>query len=201
MTLSTNLYVLDEVDVPALFRFGQSLLAKYDDRPEPQRQQPDQQRSEDRESYRGEGARMLSNHIGQGLPAILDIHYRRDAPLASAEQAATCTSYCDPAEDEHDHPRACWADVDFDTAYSYKDSAGRRCGDLHALLVSEMGQWLDARGVRWEWRNEYTGEVHGGDDRYVRLVDLVAGSDEAVAWFQASVLPAIAAHIAGPAGN
>ena len=103
----------------------------------------------------------------------------------------------DPDEERyHYHPRACWADIDFDTAYGYRDAAGRGCGDLHALLVAEVGNWLDERGVRWEWRNEFTSEVHGGGDRYIRLVDIARGGFEASAWMRTTVLPAIAAHIA-----
>lgn len=197
MTLSTDIYVLDQVDVSELFRFCQGLLTKYDDRPTPQ--QPDQQAWRDRESWRDNGARLMSNEIGQGLPAILDLHYRPDAPLATPEQAEQCTDDCDPPEEGedryHHHPHACWANIDFDTAYSYRDTSGRGCGDLHALLVSEVGQWLDERGVRWEWHNEYTGDIHGGDDRYERLIDLVSGGFAAEAWFRTTVLPAIAAGV------
>jgi hypothetical protein len=199
MTLSTNIYVLDQVDVTELFRFCQGLLAKYDDRHPPQ--QPDRQAWRDRESWRGEGLRSLSNNIGQGLPAILDIAYRPDAPLATPEQAATCTDECEPDDDYHYHPHACWADIDFDTAYGYKDSAGRGCGDLHALLVAEVGQWLDQRGIRWEWRNEFTSAVHGGPDRYQRLADLTSAGSEAANWFRNTALPAIATHVIAERGE
>ena len=201
MTLSTNLYVLDQVDIPKLFRFCQELLAANDDRVPAQL--ADRQVSVDTETWRGNGARSLRNELGQGLPAILDITYRPDGPLTTEEQSKECTSYCDPADKEldpdeeryHYHPRACFADIDFDTAYGYRDSKGRRCGDLHAVLVSEVGKWLDERGVRWEWRNEYSGDVHGGEDRYDRLIDLVSSGFEASAWFRTSVLPAVAASL------
>ena len=192
MTLSTNLYVLDDVDVRELFRFAQGLLTKYDDRTPPQT--PDQQVSSDDEGYR-DGTRSLRNQLGQGLPAILEITYRADGPLTTPEQSATCTEDCEPDDDYHYHPRACWADVDFDTAYGYRDARGWGCGDLHAVLVGEVGKWLDERGIRWEWRNEFTGDVHGGDTRYERLIELVSGGFEASAWFRTSVLPAIAAQI------
>lgn len=197
MTLSTDIYVLDRIAVPELFRFCQELLTKYDDRPDGERQAPDQQESRDGESWRGDGSRMLRNEIGQGLPAILGIHYRPDGALATAEQAASCTSGCDADEGYHHHPRACWANIDFDTAYGYRDTAGRGCGDLHALLVAEVGKWLDERSVRWEWRNEFIGDIHGGDERYTRLVDMVRGGFEASAWFRTSVLPAIMAAAGG----
>ncbi len=195
MTLSTNLYVLGEVDVRELFHFGQRLLTTYDDRPIPM--SPNQQKWRDDEGYQSDGSRCIRNELGQGLPAILDVTYRAAGPLATDEQSRACTSECEPADDYHYHPRACWADLDLDTAYGYRDSRGWGCGDLHAVLVAELGKWLDERGVRWEWKNEFTGEVHGGDDRYERLIDLVSGGFEASAWLRATVLPAIAAGALG----
>ncbi len=192
MTLSTNLYVLDEVDLGRLFRFCQERLTEYDDRTP--KQQPEQQETADGESWQGSGVRSLRNVGGQGLPAILDITYRPGAPLWTEEQSKTCTSDCDPGEDYHYHPRACWLDIDFDTAYGYRDARGWGCGDLHAMLVAEVGKWLDERGVRWEWRDEFTGDVHGGDQRYERLIELVSGGFEAGAWFRSTVLSAIVAH-------
>jgi hypothetical protein len=200
MTLSTNLYVLDPVDVPELFRFVQGLLTKYDDRPEGERQTPEQQVSHDDEStWRGPGVRSLRNELGQGLPAILDITYRADGPLTTEEQGATCGEYCEPGgsddgSDYHDHPTVCFADLDLDTAYGYRDSRGWGCGDLHAAMLAEIGQWLDERKIRWSWRNEFTGEVHGDDDRYPQLVELGRGGAEASDWFRGMVLPAILGH-------
>jgi len=199
VTLSTNVYVLDAVEIADLFRFGQELLAKYDDRTPPM--SADDQQWSEREGWRGNGSMMISNKIGQGLPAILDVTFRRGGPLTTAEQAAACTEDCDPDSEEygpdgyHYHPRACWANLDLDTAYGYRDARGRGCGDLHAVLVAEIGNWLDERGVRWEWKNEFTGDVHGGDDRYERLIELVSGGFEASAWLRTTVLPAIAAGV------
>lgn len=200
MTLSTDIYVLDPVNVHELFLHCQGLLTKYDEQHRPPRQQAcsDTPRHE---IWKDPGSRSLSNQIGQNLPAILDITYRPNAPLRAVEQADECTDDCDPAdqvlesdgERYHHHPRACWVDIDFDTAYGYRDSEGRGCGDLHALLVAGVGAWLDQRGIRWEWENEFTSEVHGGPDRYERLVDLASGGFEASAWFRTTVAPAIAA--------
>jgi hypothetical protein len=196
MTLSTNVYILDQLDVRELFHFTQGLLAKYDDRPEPQT--PEQQRwSDDERSaiWDDPGSRCIRNGIGQGLPAILDITYRPDEPLRNETDAVAHNEDCEPECKGTWHPRACWADLDLDTTYSYRDSRGWGCGDLHAVLVAEIGNWLDQREIRWEWHNEFTGEVHGGEDRYARLIDLVSGGAEANAWFRTSVLPAIAAGV------
>lgn len=197
MTLSTNIYALDPVSPHELFRFCQALMTKYD---EPTHRPPEQQSCSD-EPLHGiwelPGAWSISNSIGQDLPAILDIKYRPDAPLRTPEQAAEHENDCDEDCDRQHHSRACWLDIDFDTAYGAHFSNGMGCGDLHAALVSQVGQWLDARSVRWEWRNEFTGDVHGGDERYERLIDLCRGGLEAEAWFRTMVLPAIAAGVLG----
>ena len=62
------------------------------------------------------------------------------------------------------------------------------CGDLHARLVAELGIWLDQRGKRWKWENEFTGEIHEG---YEQLIQLASGGFEATAWFRTMVVPAI----------
>lgn len=187
MTLSTNVYVLDECDPRELFRFAQTLLGEYD---EDGHRGPDQQEWSDKSSWGDDPTRRcIGNRIGQGLPAILDIDYRMGGKLREAQ--IECDEDCFEECSKQYHERECWLDLDFDTAYSYKDSQGRGCGDLHALLVSRVGQWLDAKGVRWEWRNEYSGEVHGGDDRYEKLIDLVSCGFQANAWLRTTVLPAI----------
>jgi hypothetical protein len=69
---------------------------------------------------------------------------------------------------------------------------------LHASLVAQLGGWLDERGVRWAWENEFTGEIHIGD-RYERLFDLLKGADNATRWFEEIVKPAVerAAGVSG----
>lgn len=200
VTLSTNVYVLDQVDAHEVFRFGQTLMTKYDEighhRPPSGQIWSD---TADKVWRDGEwivpsdGTWSVCNQLGQDLPAILDVSYRPGAPLRAEDEGhgEDCEEDCSGQY----HDRACWVDVDFDTAYGYRDSEGRGCGDLHALLVAELGRWLDERGVRWEWRNEFTGEVHGGEDRYERLIELCSGGSEATAWYRTTVLPAIAAHI------
>lgn len=194
MTFSTNVYVLDRVDARELFHFAQGLLTRYDER----KRAPEQQvwRDKERHSIWGEpGTRTIANRIGQGLPGILDISYRPDGPLRTPEQAAAHDDDCDADCTGKYHRRACWADLELDTAYSSRFPGGMGCGDLHAALVAEIGRWLDERGIRWEWRNEFTSEVHGGDERYARLIDLCSGGFEATAWFTTTVAPAIEAMI------
>lgn len=193
MTLSTNVYVLDEVGPHELFRFCQTLLTKYDDEGRTWRQM----RCSDEpahEVWGMPGAWNISNEIGQGLPAILDIKYRPGGPLRTPEQAAECEEYCGEDCDKDHYYRACWLDIDLDTSYGYRGPNGIGCGALHALLVAEMGNWLDERGLTWEWRNEFTSEVHGGETRYARLLELADGGREANEWFTGMVKPAIEAH-------
>lgn len=199
MTLSTNVYVLDEIDPREVFRFCQGLLTKYDD----EQRGPDRQVWSDdpRQNYRDgqwiddpDGRRSIANKLGQGLPGILDITYRTGGPLRTEAQAAEHAEHCsdDCSGQWHDQP--CWLDVDFDTAYSAKFANGMSCGDLHAALVAELGHWLTGKGIRWRWRNEFTGEVH---DDPAKLIDLVTGGFAATAWYQNTVLPAILGGIGG----
>jgi len=208
VTLSTDVYVLDEIDPLGVFRFCQGLLAKYDGRsggPHPQSHNDTQDKSWDGEpgefSAKPTDPWTIANKVGQGLPAWLMLHYRPAASLRTAEEAAEHDEDCNiPGNDDYDpdrsdcdgsgyaHRTACWLSVDFDTAYGYKDKRGMGCGDLHAALVAEFGEWLTARRVRWLWRNEFTGEVHEGPER---LVELCSGGFEAQSWFTQTVLPAI----------
>ena len=190
MTLSTNVYVLDETGPHELFRHAQTLLSKYDDQGRTWRQQV----CSDKPAYAGMWN--IGNTVGQGLPAILDIRYRPGAPLHTPEQAAVHQDYCDKDCDGRRHDRPCWLDIDFDTSYGYHGPGGIGCGGLHALLVAELGGWLDQRKLRWEWRDEFTGDVHGGDDRYGRLLELASSGRKATAWFTDIVKPAIEAHAA-----
>lgn len=97
----------------------------------------------------------------QGLPALLDLTHGIDGALIEADVCdsrwceAPCTEWHDPAH---------YLMADFDTAYSYTDPCGCHSGGLHLRLVSELGSWLNARGVRWAWYDESGDEwAHGSD--------------------------------------
>lgn len=211
MTLDSRVYILDEVPIAELFVFAQTLLGEYDE----DRRGPDRQESFDKQDKtwrKGESfvepgnPWSMRNQLGQGLPAILDIAYRPGAPLRTPEQAASHADYEDcnhpdnakwfdadqPVCDRTEHNPACWAELSLDTAYSYKDERGWGCGDLHAVLISRIGQWCDERGLRWKWLNEFNGEIYEG---YDRLIDIASSGFEASAWFRTTVMPAIAAEI------
>lgn len=203
MTLDTRVYVVDEIDLRELFTKCQSLLTPYDE----QRRAPERQASK-------LSPTSLINECGQGLPAWLMIYTGGERPYRTEEQSREHDpSICDlptspwivDCDDptiewefctETRHGEPCWYEVSFDTAYGYRGPDGMGCGDLHARLVGELGAWLDAKGKRWKWRNEFTGEVHEG---YDALIELASGGFEASAWFQSTVVPAIAARAAGGA--
>lgn len=185
MTLSTHVYLLSEANVHEVFHHCRKLLGCQT-----------HHAFTDGEWYPKDSGRWwLSNKPGLGLPALLRVMYRPDGePYCTPEQAAVHTEYCEPECDEAEHDTPCWFYVDFDTAYGYRDAQGG-CGDLHARLVAQLGQWLDAKGIRWSWKNEYTGDIHGGADKYERLVDLCTGGSRAWEWMVGTVLPAVAAGI------
>ena len=200
MTLDTRIFVLDKVDHREVFGFCRDLLGATDEHSFTDEQDKTWRKGD--AFVEPENPWTIANDPGQGLPAWLMLYYRPDAPLRTPEQAAAHDTDCNlperdnyvaewgPCDGTH-HRRACWLTVSFDTAYGYKDDRGYGCGDLHAEYVSRLGQWLDAKGVRWEWENEFTGEVHTG---YSRLIELASGGFEASAWFRTSVLPIIAAE-------
>lgn len=179
MTLDTRMYVHDEVDIHQFFHYFRSLLGAGPQHP-----------YKDRESTWGEpGEWSIGNDLGIGLPALVSIDYRPGAALRP--DGDTCSASCDAEDDYHNHPPAHWAAVSMDTAYGYRDAQGRNCGQLHASYVAQLGQWLDERGVGWSWRNEYNGDVHAGEDRYERLMDLIGDAAKGCSWFESTVRPAI----------
>lgn len=181
MTLSTYIYVHGRVSMPELFTACQSALTDHDG---PDFRGPAAQRWED-DKLGGDACRM--NKPGQDLPAWLLLYHNVDVPLVA--DAAAHDQYCDADCDGGSHDPAHWLRVNFDTAYGYRGAGGMGCGTLHAILVAVIGKWLDARGVAWSWRNEFTGEVH---QRYDGLRELADGGEAANKWFETMVKPAIA---------
>lgn len=183
MTLSTDVWIHDEIDVPSVFHKCRELLGAGDDIK--WKDSPGWGSDEDR--------RVLMNNPGQGLDAWLMVHFRPGKPLTTQEVSEQHTEDCEHWDDECHwyHPTACWCSVDFDTTYGYEGPDGEGCGALHAKLLARLGVWLDEQGVTWSWTNEFTGERWGGDERYARLVDLVGAGAEAENWFATVVGPAI----------
>lgn len=200
MTLDTRIYVLDRIDHRETFNKVAGLLGVTEQHRVKDEQEPTY-RDGERFIEPGNSWTMMTAP-GQGLPAWLMLHYRPDAPYrTAAEHAAHDEDICNlPDVEWYDedagpcdgswHRPACWLEISLDTAYSYSDEQGRGCGDFHASVIGELGKMLDERGIRWLWKNEYTGEVHSG---YDKLIDLCTNGFESSAWFRTTVMPAIRA--------
>lgn len=166
MTLSTDIYVHDEIDAREVFaRMAQLLGAPLTYR------------------FREEGNSIAAAPM-QGLPAWLIVTRNADGtPVQTTKNNHwdECESDCD-----YNHSPAHYLRVDVDTPYGYTGPDGEGCGDLHARLVTELGLWLDEREVTWSWRNEFTGEIFS---RYDGLEDLAESGAKAEGWFRTRVLP------------
>jgi hypothetical protein len=185
VTLNTAIYLHGQADVPEFFEFCQRALLAFDG----QARKLDQVIWSDTEGYCDKTTRRRANQLGQGLPAILDLTYRTDAPLLTVEQSTEHDDWCneDGDCDGSGHTPSHWAEVSLDTAYSYKDPhRGWRCGDLHAALIRLFGSYLDEHGVQFSWQNETTGEVHDG---YNNLDELGPDAAAGAGWFDDVALP------------
>lgn len=180
MTLSTHVYLLTEADPADVFMKCRDLLGATD-----------AHTWKDEQSFyssaKGSDERVMANNCGQGLSAWLLIRY---SPSGMVKPTSGHDEDCEDDCAGTWHDPAHWVDIDFDTAYSYGDRFGG-CGALHARLLFDLGGWLDERGIRWAWRNEFTGDVHVGD-KYEHLNDLVGDGQAAVRWFKGTVEPFIA---------
>jgi hypothetical protein len=188
MTLDTRVYVHDRIDYREVFVKCNQLIGAHEGIEFTDEPIPDYENGERVPGPEG-GNWFIWNKPGQGLCALLDVTYRKNAPLRTPGDHSR---YCEPDVDECDGTCAppCWLEISLDTAYSYRGDQGEGCGDLHAHLVAELGKWLESKGIRWSWKNEFTGEVHEG---YDHLIDLCSGGFEASAWFATSVAPVISA--------
>jgi hypothetical protein len=172
MTLSTNVFIHDQIDPKLVFDHCALLIGAPEDA-----------------SYK-QTETSINMAPGQGFRAWLLLSHNNGQPIKTDSDA--CDEYCDdPCDQTLPHDPAHWVKVDFDTAYGYRGDDGEGCGDLHAKLVAQLGKWLDSRGVEWSWENEFTGEIHKS---YSHLGDLCSGGQEASAWFMGTVLPVIAAE-------
>lgn len=200
MTLDTKVVIGKPYPVREIFDYCRTLLNCPETVPVETGPEPGRERE-----YR-RGQKWLNNPCGIGLPAWLWLYYGADGPFALHEHDKYCATevggewgHTQEDVDRHaadiaaDPTENGWAaiEVSFDTAYGYRGDNGESCSDLHARLVTALGQWLDARGLPWKWQNEYTGEWF---DRYDGLAEFgdahrTTGAD---AWFRNVVLPAIA---------
>lgn len=151
----------------------------------------------DYKSYKeleGDGVTMpiatISTRIGQGLPGITDIDYRVDGtPLYTEDQYEQ--------DDDEDEPRfvrpAGLIELSWDTAYSANYN-GVGCTELHVSALIYLFEELQARGLTMTWKDEYRGTWHKGISQEA-FAEFLGSGDNAMAWFQGTVKPAIAAKL------
>lgn len=149
MTLSTDVYIQGPVDLHALRSVVQAALAEFDE----YGRTPDQQLWEgESDTFRNS----WSTTVGQGLPAWTFIHYGSDVAWRQPNEVDE-DGFVTPAH---------FAAIDFDTAYGYRGENGETCSALHVQLMTRVGKWLDEQSVPWQWRDEFTGEVHDAYDGF-----------------------------------
>lgn len=186
MTLSTDMYIQGEVDLAQLRRTVQEALATFDDRPI-DAQIWEQNGGPDNDSPFWENT--FASVGGQGLPAWTIVYHGADGAWRAPED-----EYDNDVEDGEE-PRFVapkhFARIDFDTAYAYTGPHGEGCAELHTALMLQVGAWLEAQGVPWQWQNEFTGQIH---DAHEGFEEFAGHGYEATAWFK-SITPAIAAHV------
>jgi len=198
MTLNTSVAIHGPYNVQEIYAFCRTLLNTPEDVEPITGPKPGQERG-----YR-HGDRWIANPGGIGLDAWLWINYGADGPMVHRHDEWCATELggkYDTTQEEIDEHAAevaknptenGWAgiEVSFDTAYGYRNEHGEGCSELHARLIAELGNWLDARGLQWKWHNEYTGEWF---DRFDSLAEFAgyhesSGADE---WFRSVVTPVI----------
>lgn len=190
MTLSTDIYILDPIEPEAVLRRVREIMAELvADCPPVEEHQIEDRESYFRADYLADSdddtPRILQTLPGQGLPAWVMVEYRPGRPLRTEDEAVRerrrehdrdhAGGYCtvcpegdgghapdDTALADHfgGHLRRCYLRIDMDTAYGYRDDAGRGCGDLHADIIRRLAPWLADRDVRFEWKHESSGVVY-----------------------------------------
>lgn len=185
MTLNTEVVATTPCDPQELFHFCRSLLGATETHP-----YTDKPRHE---IWKEPGLHKIGNAIGIGLPALMWAIYRPGLePRRTPEESVAHDEGCDTDCDGKYHDPACWVEVHFDTAYGYRGDRGEGCGDLHAQLLFDLGQWFDERKIGWGWQNEFTGEWHY-EDHYAALKELCSDGGRAMAWFTETVQPLVEA--------
>lgn len=88
-------------------------------------------------------ARVMRHDPGVGLAAWLWARYAIERPLPVKQDESELDEIGEAIVPH-------WIDVSFDTTFDMAN-------DVHAYLVTELGVWLANRGIRFQWRHEYTG--------------------------------------------
>lgn len=86
----------------------------------------------------------LGNTAMQGLDALCWVRYSEDGPLM---------------RDEDEDGPACCVQLAFDLPYSVAEERA-------PAMFAKITAWLDERGLRWLWRDDYRGDWHGPEEPY-----------------------------------
>jgi hypothetical protein len=220
MTLNTRIAVLQPVPVKELFDWVNTNLLKAEN----PMTYDEQEHAHDYAAWKAagggkadlrqfqipiEGAHWtMGNQMGQGFAAIFEIEYRPDGPLYAEDEyyydedrfpdlaeakgwdAYPASQIPEGQRGRLAHP-AMAMQIVFDTGYSYQhETMGFGCGTLHAIYINLIGSWLAERGVGYRWYNEFNGTWNDAGTEQ----NLIGGGDEAKAWFERVVKPAIIAR-------
>lgn len=190
MTLNTSIYILDEVDPMEVYNFVNKHLLKVTNPITLHR--PYKDWSKDKGYTEHPDIMDLDNEVGQGFDAWYMSKYRKSGePLYPEDHYEDWSVGEDDEEDLHLTNPACFMELSFDTAYGYVSKVGG-CSQLHTTYIIALHDWLEAKGVRIKWQNEFTGEIHDGLDG---LEEFGTSGEDARKWFK-SIMPGVIASIA-----
>lgn len=198
MTLDTHIFIYDPVDQQEVFE----KVCEFLDIPDTKKF-----KVSTGEPYGCVPSTEISNHPGQGFNAWVMTYANPDGIRYSEEYKASEKKWHDEWHlNEDEYPDGCDCTEDFadlehragphymqismDTAYGCRTDRGESCTELHARVIVELGQWLEERGVSFAWENEYSGTIHQGIDEE-GLVKFLGGGDDAMDWFNNTVMPAL----------
>lgn len=179
MTLSTDLYILDQIEAKQIFKKARQVIGATE------KNLYQDQEDDQGFAWVNPGDRTLGNKIGSGLNAWLQVHYNSKGKLATDENAAK----------KNDEPYefnipSHWLRVNFDTAYGYKgEKYSESCSALHTKYLAELGLWLDQKKIAWAWKNEFNGEIYAGAERYIELVNFYESWEGNLGYFEKEVKP------------
>lgn len=130
------------------------------------------------------------NPCGVGADAWLLTNYRSDGnPICRPVDVDDDEEYVAEQAKDPRHTGFGYIEINFDTAYGYRNDRGENCSELHGRLIRELIEHLGP-DVPVKWRNEYTGEWHDGTESLENFGGYHT-SGGAESWFQNIARPAI----------
>lgn len=204
MTLATDMWVTGPISIQdreTLWQLGRELIYHFSDRDGPAlfTDKPPHSIYEPQDMV--PGVRDRDHGIGQGFCSMYDFRYQFLGYPVEQYDGIVHESDCEPDCTWHHNSPATgwWVKIRLDTSYGFRMESPEGfatwgCGDLHAAIVSIMGEWLTRKGISWHWENEFTGEIHEGPEG---LSDLGMSGAAAHNWMLNTVAPALEASV-GP---